>query len=45
MDLTKKFKVDVSVSWDRTVSPELTADGPQPESDDVRLVFGLGYEF
>jgi hypothetical protein len=45
VDITRRLEVDVSLTWDRTVSPELTADGSQPESDDVRLVFGLGFEF
>jgi putative salt-induced outer membrane protein YdiY len=45
VDVTKRLEVEMSLTWDRIVNPELTADGTQPESDDVRLVFGLGYEF
>ena len=45
VDITKRLEVDISLTWDRTVSPELTADGTQPKSDDVRLVFGLGFQF
>jgi len=45
IDLTKKLEVDLSLTWDRTVSPEETAAGVEPEPDDVRLSFGLGFEF
>ena len=45
VDLTKRLTIDLSFIWDRTVSPPATADGTRPESDDYRMVFGLGLEF
>ena len=45
IDLTKQLEVDLSLTWDRTVSPEQTASGTEPEPDDLRLSFGLGFEF
>jgi hypothetical protein len=30
VDITKRIEVDISLTWDRTVSPELTAEGTQP---------------
>jgi len=45
IDLTKRLEVDLSLTWDRTVSPEQTAAGVEPDPDDLRLSFGLGFEF
>lgn len=45
VDITKRMTVDLSFIWDKTVSPPATADGTRPESDDYRMVFGLGLEF
>jgi len=45
IDLTKKLEVDLSLTWDRTVNPEQTAAGIEPDPDDLRLSFGLGFEF
>jgi putative salt-induced outer membrane protein YdiY len=45
VDVTKRLTIDLSFIWDKTVSPPATADGTRPESDDYRIVFGLGLEF
>jgi putative salt-induced outer membrane protein YdiY len=45
LELTKRFDLDVSFTWDRISNPKVGADGVQPNPDDVRLVVGLGVDF
>jgi putative salt-induced outer membrane protein YdiY len=44
-DITKRFDLDISLSWDRIANPKVGSDGVQPEPDDFRLVLGLGVDF
>jgi putative salt-induced outer membrane protein YdiY len=45
IDITKRFDLDVSLTWDRINNPKTGADGIQPEQDDYRLVVALGVDF
>lgn len=45
IELTKRFDLDVSLTWDRISQPKVGADGLQPKPDDFRLVVGLGMDF
>jgi YD repeat-containing protein len=45
LDLTKRFDLDVSLTWDRISQPKAGADGIEPQPDDFRLVVGLGVDF
>ena len=45
LELTKRFDLDVSLTWDRINNPKVGSDGVQPQPDDVRLVVGLGLDF
>ena len=44
-DITKRFDLDISLSWDRIAKPKVGSDGVQPKPDDFRLVVGLGMDF
>ncbi len=44
-ELTKRLDFDVSLVWDRIQSPRTDSEGNLPEQDDLRLIFGLGYDF
>jgi putative salt-induced outer membrane protein YdiY len=44
-DITKRFDLDVSFTWDRIANPKVGSDGVQPKPDDFRLVVGLGVDF
>lgn len=45
IDITKRFDLDISLTWDRIANPKVGADGVQPEQDDYRLVVALGVDF
>lgn len=45
LELTKRFDLDVSLTWDRITQPKIGADGVEPLPDDFRLVVGLGVDF
>jgi putative salt-induced outer membrane protein YdiY len=45
IELTKRFDLDVTFTWDRISSPKTSADGTKPKPDDFRLVVGLGVDF
>ncbi len=45
LELTKRFDLDITFTWDRITQPKVGADGVQPKPDDYRLVFGLGVDF
>jgi putative salt-induced outer membrane protein YdiY len=45
LELTKRFDLNVSLTWDRISQPKVGADGIEPEPDDIRLVLGLGVDF
>lgn len=45
IDITKRFDVDISLTWDRIANPKVGADGVRPDPDDVRLIVGLGLDF
>jgi len=45
LELTKRFDLDVSFTWDRITQPKAGADGVEPQPDDFRLVVGLGVDF
>ena len=36
---------DVKLIWDRQNNPAPSADGTFPKPNDIRLFFGLGWEF
>jgi putative salt-induced outer membrane protein YdiY len=44
-NLIGNLDFDVSLIWDRTEKPQRKEDGTLPEKDDLRLIFGLGYDF
>ncbi len=44
-DITKRFDLDISLTWDRIAKPKVGSDGVQPKPDDTRLVVGLGMDF
>jgi len=44
-ELTRRLDFDVSFVWDRIQSPRPDSDGNLPKQDDIRLIFGIGYEF
>ncbi|MEO1128195.1 MAG: DUF481 domain-containing protein [Planctomycetota bacterium] len=45
IELTDDFDLDIQLIWDRNNSPTPLSDGTVPETDDVRLVLGVAYEF
>ena len=45
VDITKDLDFEFSVLWDRTVHPTEDAEGNTPESNDFKMVFGMGLEF
>ena len=45
IDITKRFELDVSLTWDRIARPKVGSDGVEPKPDDFRLVVGLGMDF
>ena len=45
LELTKRFDLDVSLTWDRISQPKVGSDGIEPKPDDFRLVLGLGVDF
>lgn len=45
LELTKRFDLNVSLTWDRISQTKVGADGTQPKPDDFRLVLGLGVDF
>ena len=45
LDITKRFDLDVSLTWDRIANPKVGSDGVEPKQDDFRLVVGLGVDF
>jgi hypothetical protein len=45
LDLWKDMDMDVAFIWDHQGSPVPDSNGVLPESDDYRLVFGLGWDF
>jgi YD repeat-containing protein len=45
LELTKRFDLDVSLTWDRITQPKIGADGIEPKPDDFRLIVGLGLDF
>jgi hypothetical protein len=44
-DFVGDFDIDLSFVWDRTERPRRDKDGDRPDSDDYRLLIGVGYEF
>ncbi len=44
-DITKRFDLDFSLTWDRITNPKVGSDGVPPKPDDFRLVVGLGVDF
>lgn len=44
-EITKDLDLEFSILWDRTVHPTQDADGITPESNDFKMVFGVGYDF
>lgn len=44
-DLIGNLDFDASLIWDRIESPQRQEDGSLPEKDDLRMIFGLSYEF
>jgi putative salt-induced outer membrane protein YdiY len=45
LELTRRFDLDVSFTWDRISQPKVGSDGIEPKPDDFRLVVGLGVDF
>ena len=45
IELTKRFDLDVSFTWDRISQPKVGEDRVQPKPDDFRLIVGLGMDF
>ncbi len=45
IELTKRFDLDISFTWDRIAQPKVGADGVRPKPDDFRLVVGVGMDF
>jgi putative salt-induced outer membrane protein YdiY len=45
LELSRRFDLDVSFTWDRISQPKVGADGVAPQPDDFRLVLGLGMDF
>ncbi len=45
IDITKRFDLDISFTWDRIANPKVGSDGVQPEPDDYRMAVGLGLDF
>jgi YD repeat-containing protein len=45
IDITKRFDLDVSLTWDRIARPKVGSDGVEPKPDDFRLVVGLAVDF
>jgi hypothetical protein len=45
VDLTRRLDLDVSLNFDRIEEPRRDANGDFPESNDIRLIVGLGLEF
>ena len=45
LELTKRFDLDVSLTWDRINQPKAGADSIEPKPDDFRLIVGLGVDF
>ena len=45
VELTKRFDLNVSFTWDRTQNPKPENGGAVPEQDDFRLILGLGVRF
>ncbi len=43
-ELTEKLDFDVTGVWDRVASPVSDQDGILPESNDFRILIGLGYD-
>lgn len=44
-DLIGDIDLDVTLVWDRTENPPLSAEGILPKKDDFRLMFGVGFDF
>jgi putative salt-induced outer membrane protein YdiY len=44
-DLTKRFELDVTLTWDRVQDPIANEEGVEPKKDDLRLVVGVGVNF
>lgn len=44
-ELTKRFDLDISFTWDRVGNPQPGSDGVQPKPNDFRLLLGLGMDF
>ena len=45
LELTKRFDLDVSLTWDRITNPKVGSNGVQPQPDDLCLIVGLGIDF
>ena len=45
VDLWWDLELDFSVYWDRVGQPEPDSDGNTPQKDDLRMVFGLAWDF
>lgn len=45
LELTQRFDLNVSLTWDRISQPKVGADGIEPKPDDIRLVLGFGVDF
>ena len=45
LDAVAFVDLDVSVVWDRVQQPRPDASGIVPKRDDLRFIFGLGFEF
>ncbi len=45
IELVGNLDFTIAWIWDRTQDPRPLEDGTLPEQDDVRLVFGLGWDF
>jgi putative salt-induced outer membrane protein YdiY len=44
-DVWKDLDFDVSLAWDRVGDPQKRKDGTRPQSDDIRLYVGFGFDF
>jgi hypothetical protein len=44
-DVWKNLDVDISLDWDRVVSPQNRQDGTEPRQDDISMNVNIGWEF
>ena len=44
-EFTKDFDLDLSLQWNRVGQPSADSDAETPDQDDVKLTFGIGWDF